>query len=122
MSKPTDDKLAVLLGEDKNVLAARLFVASFTPDAKSPLEFRKVRAQLASMAGLGRLKIFSGYGPDYVMGFELVLRWERAMLAARTFTGDSATMYVLLLDDGDLIRQSADPYSAALAAIRAGTP
>lgn len=122
MSKPPGDKLAALLGEDKNALAARLFVASFTLETTSPLEFRKVRAQLASMAGLGRLKIFAGYGPDYVLGFELVLRWERAMLAARTFTGDSATMYVLLLSDGDMVRQSPDPYSAALAAIRSGTP
>lgn len=122
MSKPVDDKLAALLGEDKNTLAARLFVESFGRDVQSPLEFRKIRAQLASMAGLGRLKIFSGYGPDYVIGFELVLRWERALLAARMFAGDSSTMYLLLLSDGEKARQSADPYTAALAAIRSATP
>lgn len=122
MSKPTEDELATLLGQDKDILAAQLFVTSFEPGVKSPLEFRKIRAQLASMAGLGRVKIFSGYGPDYVFGVELVLRWERAMLAARMFAGDSATMYLLLLSEGEMIRQSADPYAAALAAIRSGTP
>ena len=122
MSKPIDDKLAALLGEDKDILAARLFAASFTQGVSSPLEFRKIRAQLASMAGLGRLKIFSGYGPDYTLGFELVLRWERAMLAARLFAGDSASMYLLLLSDGETVRQSADPYTAALTAIRSTTP
>ncbi|NRQ50676.1 hypothetical protein [Aeromicrobium stalagmiti] len=122
MSKPIDDKLAALLGEDKNILAARLFVESFAGGVQSPLEFRKIRAHLASMAGLGRLKIFSGYGPDYTLGVELVLRWERAMLAARLFAGDSASMYLLLVSDGETVRTSADPYAAALAAIASGTP
>lgn len=62
MSKPIDDKLAALLGEDKNILAARLFA------------------------------------------------------------GDSASMYLLLLSDGETVRTSADPYAAALAAIASGTP
>lgn len=118
MSKSVDDKLATLLGEDKDVLAARLFVASFARGVQSPLEFRKIRAQLASMAGLGRVKIFSGYGPDYTLCFELVLRWERAMLAGRLFAGDSASMFLLLLSDGEMVRESADPYTAALTAIR----
>ena len=119
MSKPVDDKLGALLGEDKDVLAARLFALSFTEGAQNPLEFRKIRGQLASMAGVGRLKAFLGHGAlDYVLGIELVLRWERAMLAARIFGGDGASMYVLLLSDGELVRESADPYTAALTAIR----
>ena len=121
MSEPVEDKLAALLGEDKDVLAARLFAASFTTGVQNPLEFRKIRAQLAAMAGFGRLKAFLGHGaPDYVLGVELVLRWERAMLAARVFGGDGASMYLLLLSDGELVRDSDDPYAAALTAIRSG--
>lgn len=121
MSKPVDDELGALLGEDKDVLAAHLFAQSFTEGAQNPLEFRKIRAQLASMAGIGRLKAFLGHGaPDYVLGVELVLRWERALLAARVFGGDGANMYLLLLSDGEPVRDSADPYTAALTAIRSG--
>jgi hypothetical protein len=119
MRKPVDDKLGALLGEDKDVLAARLFALSFTEGARNPLEFNKVRTQLASMAGIGRLKAFAGHGgPDYALGIELVLRWERAMLAARVFGGDGAGLYILILSDGELVRDSADPYAAALAALR----
>ena len=119
MSKPVDDTLAALLGEDKDVLSARLFVASFTTGVRSPLEFRKIRKHLAAMAGLGRLKaLVAPDAPDFVLGVELVLRWERAMLAARVFAGDSASMYLLLLSDGELVRSSADPYTEALTAIR----
>lgn len=119
MSEPVDEKLAALLGEDKDVLDARLFAASFTSEVRNPVEFRKIRTQLASMAGLGRLKAFLGHNaPDYVPGVELVLRWERAMLAARVFAGDSASRYLLLLSDGELVREPADPYTAALTAIR----
>lgn len=121
MSKSVDDKLGTLLGEDKDVLAARLFAQSFANGAQNPLEFRKIRAQLASMAGIGRLQVFAGHGgPDYALGVELVLRWERAMLAARLFGGSDGGMYVLLLSDGELVRGSADPYAAALTAIRSG--
>ena len=121
MSKPGDDNLTALLGEDKDVLAARLFAASFTSGVRNPLEFRKIRTHLAAMAGMGLLKAFVAHdAPDYVLGVELVLRWERAMLAARVFAGDSASMYLLLLSDGELVRNSADPYAAALTAIRSG--
>ena len=123
MSKPVDDKLGTLVGEDKDVLAARLFVASFTQGARDPLEFGKIRAQLATMAGIGRFQVFAGHGgPDYAFGVELVLRWERALLAARIFGGDHASMSVLLLSDGELVRDSADPYAAALTAIRSAAP
>lgn len=119
MSKPVDHNWLASLGEDKDVISARLFAASFTGGAKNPLEFGKVRAQLASMAGFGRVKSFFAYSaPDFALGVELVLRWERAMLAARIFAGDSASMYLLLLSDGALVRDSDDPYAAALAAIR----
>ena len=36
MSEPVDEKLAALLGEDKDVLAARLFAASFTSGVRNP--------------------------------------------------------------------------------------
>ena len=123
MSKPVDDKLGTLVGEDKDVLAARLFVASFTQGSRDPLEFGKIRAQLAAMAGIGSFQVFAGHGgPDYAFGVELVLRWERALLAARIFGGDHASMSLLLLSDGELVRDSADPYAAALTAIRSAAP
>lgn len=123
MSKPVNDKLGALVGEDKDVLAARLFAASFTKGARNPLDFGKIRAQLASMAGVGRFQVFAGHGgPDYAFCIELTLRWERAMLAARIFSGDHASMSLLLLSDGELVRDSADPYAAALTAIRSAAP
>ena len=123
MSKPVDDNLATLLGEDKDVLAARLFAASFTEGAQNPLDFRKIQTQLAALAGLGRLKAFFASGaPSYALGVELVLRWERALLAARIYGGDGANMFLLLLSDGELVRDSADPYAAALTAIRSAAP
>jgi len=119
MSKPVDDNPTTLLGEDKDVLAARLFVASFSPGAHNPLDFRKIQTQLASLAGLGRMKaFFASDAPSYALGVELVLRWERAMLAARVFGGDGANMLLLLLSEGELVRDAADPYAAALGAIR----
>lgn len=119
MVKPADEKLAALLAEDKDVVAARLFAASFVGDVPTSLEFRKVRAELRAMAGVGRMKALVGHDePDFAFGVELVLRWERALLAARIFGGSGSSMYVLLLSDGESVLQAADPYDAALTAIR----
>lgn len=109
--------MAALLAEDADVIAARLFAVSFRPGTSSPLEFRKVRKHLASMAGLGKLKVF-GYKPDYALALEFVLLWERSLLAARLAAGDSATLYVHLLRKGEAVRGAPDPEAAALDAIR----
>ncbi len=100
-------------------VAALLFAETFRPGKKSPLSFREVHKHLADIAGLGKPGILGGrQKADYLIGLECTILWERALLAARMWVGDSASLHVHLLRRGEAVRGSADPLGEARAALK----
>jgi hypothetical protein len=114
--------LDALFGDGADVLAARLFAQVFTPGARSPQSFKDVRKLLAAMGGVNQRRRFltvDAMGePTYAAALEVALLWEHAYLAARIPSGDQG-LFIVLLRAGRRAQLSADPYAAALAALRA---
>ncbi len=80
---------------------------------------REVHKALAQLAGLQRIGVFVPQDDRaLVVALECVLLWERSLLAARGWSGDSATPTVRLLRRGESVRASADPLNGVTAALR----
>lgn len=111
-----------LFGDGAEVAAARVFADVFAPGAKTVQSFKEVRARVAALGGLTQRTRFltttTMAEPAYAAGLEIALLWEHAYLAARIPVGDQG-LHLVLLRAGSRVQQSADPYAAALAALRA---
>lgn len=111
------DPISSLLASGADQVAARVFADVFTHDAPSPQPFREVRARLAALAGATERRRFLTTSamaePAYAGGLEVVLLWERALLAARISSGDQG-LFIVVLREGEAARASGDAYTAAL--------
>lgn len=111
------DPVSSLLAHGADQVAARVFADVFSARAPSPQPFSEVLARLTALAGANeRRQFFSTSAmddPEYAGGLEIVLLWERALLAARTVVGEHG-LFVVALREGEAARASGDPYTAAL--------
>lgn len=113
-----NDPISNLLAGGAEQIAARVFADVFTHDSPSPQSFSVVRKRLAALAGTTQRRRFlttdAMAEPAYAGGLEIALLWERALLAARIPSGDQ-WLFIVLLREGEAVRTSSDPYTAALA-------
>jgi hypothetical protein len=116
------DPISGLLAGGADHVAARVFADVFTPDAPSPQPFREVRARLSALAGATERRRFLTTStmaePAFAGGLEVVLLWERALLAARNSSGDQG-LFIVVLREGEAARASGDVYATALSRLLA---
>lgn len=116
------DAFDVLFADGADVAAARLFGVVFGRGARSPQPFKTVPQRLCELAGVAQRRRFLTVDrlgdPAYAAALEIALLWEHAYLAARIPAGDQG-LFIALLREGRRAHLSADPYAAALTAIRA---
>ncbi len=120
MENPSDDiALERIQGTPLTEVAALLFAETFRPEKKPLLSLREVHRNLAHLAGLSKPGLLGGkQRADYLITLECTILWEHALLAARMWIGDSASLHVQLLRRGEAARHDADPLSAARAALK----
>lgn len=117
-------ELIALLALDRAQLAALTFVSAFTPKLGAPYPACSRMEFAEFLAAHGRVpKHAYTWHPDrYPDGalarlvIELVVRWERAGLAARGMSYEIGE--VVLLDAGEALLRGDDPEAAVLAALR----
>ncbi len=116
--EPVDPALERLRSTPITEVAAILFVEAFRPGVKMPRSFRDIHRDLAALSGLSKPGILGGrQRDDYAIALECTILWERALLAARMWVGESTSLHLVPLRRGEEVRTSGHPIGAARAAL-----